>query len=88
MLQCGFEVSHEKVKGDLSGWVVVITGKLDKPRNWYQERFRAKGARVVSSVSKAVTHGVIGHDAGGKQQQLLELGVQILTDQACQSLLD
>lgn len=47
----------------------------------------AAGAKVVGSVSKSTTHVVAGEDPGSKYDKAVELGVEILDEDAFVALL-
>lgn len=64
--------------GDLVGMVVVFTGIRDKQ---LEEEIERRGGKVVSAVSKKVTH-VVAQDpskSSGKIEAAKELGVQVLS---------
>ena len=73
-------VAPAQSTGALNGWVVVITGKLSKPRSWYQDLLEGKGAKVVGQVTSAVTHGLIGSDPGSKFARLQKVGATLLSE--------
>lgn len=81
LVRHGLSISQKpRSVGPLSEWVVVITGKLSKPRSWYQDALEKKGAKVVGQVTGAVTHGLIGSDPGQKFDRLQDLGATLLSE--------
>jgi len=68
------------VDGPLSGKRVVITGTLDRPRNYYVERLEAAGGTFTSSVSKNTDYVLAGEEAGSKLERARELGVPVLDE--------
>jgi DNA ligase (NAD+) len=64
------------------GLTFVVTGSLeDMSRQEAQEKIRALGAKVSSSVSGKTDYLVCGEKPGSKRDKALELGVPILTDE-------
>jgi DNA ligase (NAD+) len=73
----------------LAGVSVVITGTLPSySRDEAGEAVRAAGGKVTSSVSKKTDFVVAGENAGSKYDKAVELGVQILDEDAFRALLD
>src|SRR5215207_1170103 len=74
-------------EGPLSGKRVVITGTLDRPRNYYVGRLEAAGGTFTSSVSKNTDYVLAGEDAGSKLERAKELGVPVLDEAGFEELL-
>ena len=72
--------------GPLSGKRVVITGTLDRPRNYYVGRLEAAGGTFTSSVSKNTDYVLAGEDAGSKLVRAKELGVPVLDEAGFEEL--
>jgi DNA ligase (NAD+) len=72
----------------LAGMTFVVTGTLQSmSREAAQERLRARGAKVSSSVSAKTTFVVHGADPGSKLAKATELGVRLLDEAAFLALL-
>ncbi|MBK9579408.1 MAG: NAD-dependent DNA ligase LigA [Fibrobacteres bacterium] len=67
-------------EGPLSGWVVVITGTLSKPREVFKAMLEEAGAKVTDSVSKKTTALLAGSEAGSKLEKAKTLGVRVLEE--------
>jgi DNA ligase (NAD+) len=75
-------------EGPLAGKRIVITGTLDRPRNYYVERLEEAGGTFTSSVSKNTDYVLAGEDAGSKLQKARELGVPVLDHEGFEELLE
>jgi DNA ligase (NAD+) len=73
-------------EGALSGKRIVITGTLDRPRNYYVSRLEAAGGTFTSSVSKNTAYVLAGEDAGSKLERAKELGVPVLDEAGFEEL--
>ena len=73
-------------EGPLSGKRVVITGTLDRPRNYYVGCLEAAGGTFTSSVSKNTDYVLAGEDAGSKLERAKELGVPVLDEAGFEEL--
>ena len=83
LMERGLDFGREEggpAEGPLSGKRVVITGTLDRPRNYYVGRLEAAGGTFTSSVSKNTDYVLAGEDAGSKLERARELGVPILDE--------
>jgi DNA ligase (NAD+) len=77
------DVPEEAPVGPLSGSTIVITGSLESmARSEAEAAARAAGATVASSVSKKTSFVVVGENPGSKYQRAVELGVEILDEEA------
>ncbi len=72
--------------GPLSGKRVVITGTLDRPRNYYVGRLEEAGGTFTSSVSKNTDYVLAGEEAGSKLERARELGVPVLDEAGFEEL--
>ena len=73
----------------LEGKQFVLTGTMkDYSRDQAKEKILSQGGRVTSSVSKKTDYVVAGADPGSKRDKALKLGVEILTEEQFQSLLE
>jgi len=71
-----------KVGQKLSGKTFVLTGSLETlTRDDAQEKIRALGGDVSSSVSKQTDFVVQGHEPGSKLTKAKKLGIKVLTEQ-------
>lgn len=74
-------VSEKKTRGALSGKTFVVTGTLDTlSREDAEERIRALGGKIGSSVSKKTNYVIVGADPGSKYDKAQELNVPILNE--------
>src|SRR5690606_8125009 len=72
----------------LAGKRLVLTGKLEKyTRSEAEELIRARGGRVVGSVSSQTDYVVAGADPGSKLQRAVALGVRVLNEAEFEALL-
>ena len=68
-------------EGELSGNSYVLTGTLSSmSRDKASQLIRAKGGKVVSSISKNTTALIAGEKAGSKLQKAEKLGVPVLNE--------
>jgi DNA ligase (NAD+) len=74
-------------EGPLAGKRVVITGTLERPRNYYVERLEAAGGTFTSSVSKNTDYVLAGEEAGSKLERARDLGIPILDGDGFEELL-
>ncbi len=82
--KAGLKILPEKEtkKGKFSGQIFVVTGTLDTmSREEAQEKVRALGGKVSSSVSKETSYVLAGDKPGSKYDKAQKLGVQILTEE-------
>ncbi len=71
----------QKTNGRLAGKTLVVTGTLnDMSRDEAESKIRAEGGSVSQSVSKKTSYVVAGENAGSKLAKAKELGVQVLTE--------
>ena len=83
------EPEHHIQTTHLTGKTVVFTGTLSTlTRAEAKERALQTGAKVASSVSAKTDFVVAGADAGSKLKKARELGIQILTEEEFQLMLD
>jgi DNA ligase (NAD+) len=66
----------------------VVTGTLESmPREEAEQKIRAAGGRVTSSVSRKTDYVVVGADPGSKARKAAELGVKTLDERAFLAML-
>jgi DNA ligase (NAD+) len=81
-------VSESPQKGTLAGKKFVLTGTLPNlTRAEAKARIAAKGARVLTAVSRETDYVVLGEAAGQKLAQAQKLGVTILNEETFLKLL-
>ena len=89
LLERGIDFGREvdsSSEGPLSGKRVVITGTLDRPRNYYVGRLEAAGGTFTSSVNKKTDYVLAGEEAGSKLERARELGVPVLDEAGFEEL--
>ena len=89
LMERGLDFRREEggpAEGPLSGKRIVITGTLDRPRNYYVGRLEAAGGTFTSSVSKNTDYVLAGEDAGSKLERAKELGVPVLDEASFEEL--
>jgi len=64
----------------LAGEVLVFTGTISMARSEAKRMAEAEGARVASTVSRRVTHVVVGENAGSKAEDARALNIPIWTE--------
>ena len=79
------EVTPQKVgaekRGILDDRVIVFTGKMDKPRDFYKKFVADRGGRVGSSVSGKTDFLVIGENPGNKLQKAKKLNILTISEE-------
>ena len=73
--------------GPLAGKSFVITGSLSEPRTVLQERIKAAGGKIRSSLSAQTDYLVAGEKAGSKLRKAEELGVEVIDEATLRGLL-
>ncbi len=58
--------------------IFVITGKFEKPRNFYKNIIEKYGGNVSSSVSAKTDYVLVGQDAGSKLKKAKELSIKLI----------
>ena len=89
LLDRGLDFGREEggpAEGPLSGKRVVITGTLDRPRNYYVGRLEAAGGTFTSSVSKNTDYVLAGEEAGSKLERAKELDIPVLDEASFEEL--
>ena len=89
LMERGLDFGREEggpTEGPLSGKRVVMTGTLDRPRNYYVGRLEAAGGTFTSSVSKNTDYVLAGEDAGSKLERARELDVPVLDEAGFEEL--
>ncbi|MGH2820188.1 MAG: NAD-dependent DNA ligase LigA, partial [Actinomycetota bacterium] len=77
-----------KRRGALSGRSFVITGTLDGfSRSEATREIEDRGGKVISSVSKKTDYVVVGESPGSKHDKAVQLGVELLNEEAFVELL-
>jgi DNA ligase (NAD+) len=66
--------------GPLKGKTFVFTGAISVPREIAESRVKNQGGKASSSVSKLTDYVVAGDKAGSKAEKAQKLGVNILTE--------
>jgi DNA ligase (NAD+) len=93
LLDSGFDISAEPVapsaRGTLAGKTFVFTGGLKNlTRDQAGQLVEERGGRIASGVSKKTSYVIAGADAGSKLEQAIKLGVQVLTEEGFEELIE
>lgn len=82
-------ISEEKGFQPLEGLSFVVTGTLPTlSRQEAEDLIKAHGGKVVGSVSKKTDYLVLGENPGSKHTKALQLGIQILSEEALKRLIE
>ncbi|WP_139905500.1 NAD-dependent DNA ligase LigA [Clostridium thermarum] len=91
LLSLGVKPSFQEtqvVKNAFEGKTVVVTGSLKNySRTEIKGKLESLGAKVSGSVSKKTDYVIVGEDAGSKYDKAVELGINILTEEAFEEML-
>ena len=89
LLAAGIEIKRpDRREGPLTGKTFVLTGTLSSlARGQAEERIKALGGSIASSVSKKTDYLVVGADPGSKLEKAQRLKVPILEESAFLDLL-
>jgi len=80
--QAGVRMAKAEVSGPLAGKVFVFTGALSSmPRDEAKSKVEALGGKCADTVSKKVTHVVVGENPGSKLQKAQRLGLTIINEE-------
>ncbi len=93
LLRLGLQIAPAHISSEeadsLRGKTFVFTGGLKRlTREQAKELVERRGAQVTSSVSKKTSYVVAGEDPGSKLEQARKLGVQVLTEEELEALLE
>ena len=76
-------VQENSENNPLEGAIFLFTGTLSQmSRNEAKQLVKDRGGRVVSGLSKKVTHLVAGEKAGSKLKKAAEMGVTVVDEEA------
>jgi DNA ligase (NAD+) len=82
------EEKTTSIDSPFSGKTIVLTGTMSLPRPEIKKLLENLGAKVTNSVSKKTDFVIYGEDAGSKLKKAQELGIQTLTQEQMQELLE
>jgi DNA ligase (NAD+) len=90
LLEAGVTIKPpERREGSLTGKIFVLTGSLSSlTRGQAEERIKALGGTIGSSVSKKTYYVVVGADPGSKLERALKLKIPILDEMAFLKLIE
>jgi len=83
-----FRFEMPKSGGKLSGKSFVLSGSLEKGKDYWKKEIETRGGTIKSSVSKKINYLVAGDGSGLKSEKALELGIHILTVNDLEKLLN
>jgi DNA ligase (NAD+) len=91
LLKLGVKPSFEEIEvsqNPFEGKTVVVTGSLKNySRTEIKNKLESLGAKVSSSVSKKTSYVLVGEDPGSKRDKAIQLGVNIITEEAFEEIL-
>ena len=73
-------IDKQEKNENIAGKTFVLTGTLSRPRHEIEELIEKYGGKTSSSVSKNTDYVLAGENAGSKLDKAKELGVQILSE--------
>ena len=83
-IELGFSFEEESLQdlnGNLSGKIIVITGKLSEfSREDLKVILEKNGAKVQNTISKKTSYLIVGSDAGSKLEKALKLNIKVIKD--------
>ena len=92
MLASGIEIQYgekTKISDKFAGQSFVFTGALQNmTRDQAQELVQNHGGRATTSVTKKTSYLVVGKDPGSKYDKAVSLGIEVLTEEEFQKLVD
>ncbi|MEM7009255.1 MAG: NAD-dependent DNA ligase LigA, partial [Thermodesulfobacteriota bacterium] len=92
LLNSGIEIVHAEktlVSDKFAGQSFVFTGALQNmTRDEASELVKNNGGRPTSSVTKKTSYVVVGEDPGSKYDKAQSLGIEILTEEEFQNLVN
>ena len=85
LINCGVEfetsATNKRLASTLQSQKFVLTGTLSEmTRTEAKKQLEARGASVISSVSKNIDYVVVGENPGSKAKKAQELGIEILDE--------
>ena len=87
----GVKMEIEEKVGEsdrLKDVVIVITGTLSRPREYFKELILNAGGKVSDSVSAKTTYLLAGENAGSKLKKAEKLGIKICSEEEFNSFLN
>lgn len=88
-LQVRIKITAPSAHGPLRGKVFVFTGSLgEMTREEAKQRVQQLGGKIAATVSRHVTHVVVGSEAGSKAAAAQKLGLTILTPPEFRQMLE
>ena len=83
------EVEEKAGESDrLKDVVIVITGTLSRPREYFKELILNAGGKVSDSVSAKTTYLLAGENAGSKLKKAEKLGIKICSEEEFNSFFE
>ncbi|VEU68152.1 NAD-dependent DNA ligase LigA [Mycoplasmopsis pulmonis] len=87
----GFEVKLEKEiiqSTKLENKTFLITGTLEKPRDFYKNLIVQNGGIISSSISKKLDYLIVGQNPGSKEKKAIELNIKIIDEEFLKKMLE
>ncbi|MCV3733669.1 NAD-dependent DNA ligase LigA [Mycoplasma enhydrae] len=74
------EYKESKISNKLENLSFVITGKLSKPRNYFEKLIISHGGQVISSISSTTKYLLAGEDAGSKLSKAKKFSIKVIDE--------
>ncbi|WP_045433141.1 NAD-dependent DNA ligase LigA [Metamycoplasma canadense] len=90
LISLGVNPTYKKnIKSNIfDGLSFVITGKLSKPRSFFEKIILENNGQVMSSISSNINYLLIGENAGSKLPKAKKINIKIINEQEFNDMLE